>query len=282
MKFNPVLPYPVLSKENDSYYDSDFDVQVIAKKSFGQLVLEAEFVLDNPSLQDLINQGKAVFVLHYECSHTSFRGMAKSNQETLTIQLDEQQVRGKIDVHSFILANERIVDYINPNWNSFYAGFPITYEKGNSLAFGGAAEIVLHEEAAEEQKLPSIVTIRRASNRELVGIELGADQILVLLPEKLYKQYANYGGSRLKDTILSLIILPALIDVFHTIKVEPSSFEDNRWYKVLVQIFENNNVQFDRVLNDQIPVIEAAQLVLRNPLVASFKEMGKFLVQGED
>jgi hypothetical protein len=279
MKFNPALPYPILSKENDSHENSSFDVLVVPKKSFGQLVLEAEFVLNNAGLQDLIDQGKAVFALHIECPLTSFRRVDKSDQQTLTIKIDEQQLRGRMDVHAFILANEQIVDYTNPDWNTFYMGVPITYEKGNILAFGSASEIVLHEEAAEEQNLPSIVTIRRAGNREYVGIELGTNQILVLLPEVMYKQYAEYGSSRLKDTILSLIIFPALIDVFHTIKDEPSAYEDNRWYQVLAQIFENNHVPFERVLNDQMPVIEAVQLVLRNPLIASFKEIKKFLAE---
>lgn len=279
MKFNPALPYPVLSKGNDSYVNSSFDVQLVSKKSFGQLVLEVEFALNNASLQDLINQGKAIFALHIECPQTSLRRLVKSDLQTLTIKIDEHQLRGRIDVHTFILANERIDDYTNADWNSFYIGVPITYDKGNMLASGNAVEIVLHEEAVEEQSLPSIVTVRRAGNREYIGIELGTNQILVLLPERLYKQYAEYGESRLKDTILSMLILPALIDVFHTIKIEPSTYEDNRWYQVLVQIFENNHVPFERVLNDQMPVIEAAQLVLRNPLVASFKEIEKFLAQ---
>jgi hypothetical protein len=279
MKFNPALPYPILSKENHSYNNSSFDVQVIPKKSFGQLMLEVEFVLKNEGLQDLINQGKAIFALHIECPLTSFRNLFKGDQKTLSIKIEEQQIRGRIDVHAFILANERIVDYMNADWNTFYFGIPITYEKGNILAFGNAEEIVLHEEAAEEQNLPSIVTVRRAGNREYLGIELGTNQILVLLPEQLYKQYADYGSSRLKDTILSMIILPALIDVFHTIKADSSAYEDTRWYQVLVQIFENNHVPFERVLNDQLPVIEAVQLVLRNPLIASFKEIEKFLGQ---
>jgi hypothetical protein len=279
MKFNPALPYPILSKENDSYDNSSFNVLVIPKKSFGQVMLEAEFVLNNAGLQDLIDQGKAVFALHVECPLTSFRRLVKSDQQTLTIKIEEQQLRGRMDVHAFILANERIVNYANANWNTFYMGIPITYEKGNILAFGTAEEIVLHEEPAKEQNLPSIVTIRRAGNREYVGIELGTNQILVLLPEQLFKQYAEYGSSRLKNTILSMIILPALIDVFHTIKAEPSAYEDNRWYQVLAQIFENNQVPFERVLNDQMPVIEAVQLVLRNPLIASFKEIEKFLGQ---
>ncbi|MFD2446594.1 hypothetical protein ACFSO7_21885 [Bacillus sp. CGMCC 1.16607] len=279
MKFNPALPYPILSKENNSYNNSSFDVLVDPKKSFGQLVLEVEFALKNDNLQELIDQGKAIFALHIECPLTSFRSLFKGDQKTLTIKIEEQQIRGRIDVHAFILANDHIVDYTNPDWNTFYFGIPITYEKGNILAFGSAGEIVLQEEAAEEQNLPSIVTVRRAGNREYVGIELGTNQILVLLPEQLYKQYADYGSSRLKATILSMIILPALIDVFHTIKADPSAYEDTRWYQVLVQIFENNHVPFERVLNDLMPVIEAVQLVLRNPLIASFKEIEKLLGQ---
>lgn len=279
MKFNPLLPYPVLSKENDNYNNSSFDVQLDAKKSFGHLVLEAKFVLDNPGIQDLIDQGKAVFALHIECPQTSFRKLVKEHQQILITKCEEKQLRSRIDVHALILANDCIVDYTNEDWNSFYTGVSFTYEKGSILAFGKAVEIVLHEVAEEEQNLPSIVTIRRASNREYVGIELGPNQILVLLPEQLYKQYAEYGGSRLKDTILSMIIFPALIHVLHTIKTNPSDYQDDRWYQVLSQIFENNHVPFERVLNDQMPVIEAAQLLLRNPLVASFKEIEKFLVQ---
>lgn len=279
MKFNTALPYPVLTKENDSYVNSSFDVQVVAKKSFGQLVLEAVFVLNNTGLQSLIDQGKAVYALHIECPNTSRRFLIKGNEQMLTRKIEEQQLRGRIDVHAFILANERIADYTNADWNSFYKGVSITYEKGNVLAFGNAVEIMLHEEEIEEQKLPSIVTVRRAGNREFVGIELSNDQILVLLPEQLYKQYGEYGGTRLKETILSMIILPALIDVFHTIKAEPSVYEDYRWYQVLVHIFEKNHVAFERILNDQMPVIEAAQLVLRNPLIASFKEIEKLLAQ---
>ena len=279
MKFNTALPYPVLTKENDSYKNSSFDVRVVAKKSFGQLVLEAVFELNNEGLQSLIDQGKAVYALHIECPNTSRRLLIKGNEQMLTAKIEEQQLRGRMDVHAFILANERIVDYTNADWNSFYNGVSITYEKGNVLAFGSAVEIVLHEEEIEEQKLPSIVTVRRAGNREFFGIELSTDQILVLLPEQLYKQYAEYGGTRLKETILSMVILPALIDVFHTIKADPSAYEDYRWYQVLVHIFEKNHVPFERILNDQMPVIEAAQLVLRNPLIASFKEIEKLLAQ---
>lgn len=281
MKFNRALPYPVLTKENDHYINSSFDVAVQAKKSFGQLHIEAKFLLENEGLQQLITEGKAMYVLHIECPQTSYRKLQKSNVGLITVKIDDYHLRGKMDVHPFVVANERIENYTNDKWNKFYAGVPITYDKGNMLAVGDAVELVLHEDPTETQNLPSIVTIRRVEKAEYMAIDLGPDQIIIQLPQKMYDQYARYGNSRLKETILTMVILPCLVDVFHTLKYDATEYEDRRWYQVLEQIFENNHVPFSKVLNDQMPVLEAAQLVLRNPLITSFNEIEK-LIKEED
>ena len=281
MKFNSALPYPVLTKENDHYINSSFDVAVQAKKSFGQLHIEANFLLENEGLQQLIIEGKAMYVLHIECPQTSYRKLQKSSVGLITVKIDDNHLRGKIDVHTFIVANERIENYTNDKWNKFYAGVPITYDKGNMLAVGDAVELVLHEDPTETQNLPSIVTIRRVEKAEYMAIDLGPDQIIIQLPQKIYDQYAQYGNSRLKETILTMVILPCLVDVFHTLKYNATEYEESRWYQVLEQIFENNHVPFSKILNDQMPVLEAAQLVLRNPLITSFNEIEK-LIKEED
>jgi len=281
MKFNSALPYPVLTKENDHYINSSFDVAVQAKKSFGQLHIEANFLLENEGLQQLIIEGKAMYVLHIECPQTSYRKLQKSSVGLITVKIDDNHLRGKIDVHTFIVANERIENYTNDKWNKFYAGVPITYDKGNMLAVGDAVELVLHEDPTETQNLPSIVTIRRVEKAEYMAIDLGPDQIIIQLPRKMYDQYAQYGNSRLKETILTMVILPCLVDVFHTLKYNATEYEESRWYQVLEQIFENNHVPFSKILNDQMPVLEAAQLVLRNPLITSFNEIEK-LIKEED
>lgn len=277
MKLNSSLPYPVLTKENDSYKDSSFEVDVQAKKTFGQLQIEAKFLLENIGIADLIAQEKAVYALHIECPQTSFRQLIKTTDEMVIIKIDEQQLRGKIDVHPFILANERIEQYSNASWNSFYSGVHITFDKGNMLAVGDAVELVLHEDPTETQNLPSIVTIRRVEKAEYMAMDLGPEQIIIQLPQKMYDQYAQYGNSRLRETILTMVILPGLIDVFHTLKTDVTAYEDCRWYQVLMQIFENNHLPFTKVVNEQVSVLEAAQLVLRNPLITSFNEIEKFI-----
>ncbi|RPJ96070.1 hypothetical protein CW357_06885 [Rummeliibacillus sp. TYF005] len=282
MKLNSELPYPVLSKDNDHYVNSTFDVEVEVKKVFGELVIDANFLLENSGIESLIAEGKACYVLHIECPQTSYRVVKKSFTNRLTINIDENILRNKIDVHPLIVANDRIENYTNSNWNEFYSSLLITYEKGNILASSDAIELILHEDSTETQNLPSIVTIRRVEKLEFMSVDLGMEQIIIELPQKVYNQYAQYGDTRLKETILTLVILPCLVDVFHILKEDTSSFEDYHWYQVLMQIFENNHLSFTKVINEEISVMEAAQRVLRNPLIASFKEIDKLLSEEDE
>src|SRR5690606_26934476 len=107
-------------------------------------------------------EGKAKYALHVECPQTSFRKIYQSDESRIEANIPENRIRGKIDVHAFVLAKETIENYTNPNLNNFYKGASITYEKGNILALGDAVEITLHEDDLESLNLPSIVTIRRS------------------------------------------------------------------------------------------------------------------------
>lgn len=282
MKLNSSLPYPVLAKGNEDYIDSSFEVVVEVKEVFGNLIIEANFQLLNSGIEQLIAENKAAYVLHIECAQTSYRTLVKTTESFLSVKIDEALLRNKIDVHPLIVATQRIENYTNSQWDSFFAYMPITYDKGNILASGDAIELILHEDSTEKQNLPSIVTVRRVEKLEFMSVDLSAEQIIIQLPQGVYDQYARYGNSRLKESILTLVILPCLIDVFHNIKGDPGSFEDYHWYQVLMQIFENNHLPFSKVINDEKTVLEAAQLVLRNPLIASFKEIDKFIGQEEE
>ena len=168
MKFSSSLPYPVLDANNDHYVGSSFSAQIEAKKSFGKLVIEGLFQLQNEEIEQLIYEKKAIYAIHIECPQTSFRKVFTSSSNQLVEKIDEELLRGKIDVHPFILTMERIENYTNKKWNNFYKGYPITYEKGNPLAIATPIEIVLHEEPVADQNLPSIVSIHKVTDKEFV------------------------------------------------------------------------------------------------------------------
>ena len=275
MKFNNAFPYPVLSVENDDYIGSTFATTIDVQKTFGQLNINLSCNLQDATIASLIADGKVKYALHVECPQTSFRKIYQSDEAKIVASISENQLRGKIDVHPFILANEKIEGYTNTNLNDFYSDTPITYEKGNILALGEAVEVTLFEDDLESQNLPSIVTIRRSESAKEMVVSLNSQQIIIELPKAIYDQYSLNAGSRLKETILSMVILPSLIEVFYTLKEDSADYHEYKWYQVLEQIFKKNNIPLTHVIDGTIPVLKAAQLVLQNPLEKAFKEIQK-------
>jgi len=282
MKFNNSFPYPVLSSENDNYTNSKFGTSIEVQKSFGQLYINLKCDLQDATISQLITEGKAKYALHIECPQTSFRQIFQSEEPYIIAAIQDNRLRGKVDVHPFILANQRIENYENLSLNEFYKGFPITFEKGNILALGEAVEFTLFEEDEESQNLPSIVTIRRSESAKDMVVSLNSPQIIIELPKHVYDNYAQNAGSRLKETILSLVILPALIDVFYALKEDSADYSEYKWYQVLEQIFKKNNVPFNHIVDGTLPVLKAAQMVLQNPLEKAFVEIQKINEAGDE
>lgn len=275
MKFNNSFPYPVLSVENDDYIGSKFETKVEAQKTFGRLNINLSCNLQDNTIANLIADGKVKYALHVECPQTSFRKIYQSDDAKIIASIEENNLRGKIDVHPFILANETIVDYKNANLNDFYSDASITFEKGNILALGEAVEVTLFEDDLEAQNLPSIVTIRRSESAKEMVVSLNSPQIMIELPKTIYDQYSINAGSRLKETILSMVILPSLMDVFYALKEDSADYSEYKWYQVLEQIFKKNGIPLTQVIDGTVPVLKAAQLVLQNPLEKAFKEIQK-------
>ncbi|MDM5332129.1 hypothetical protein QUF56_02600 [Ureibacillus composti] len=276
MKFNGSFPYPVLTPENDNYKKSSFETTIEAEKSFGQLYINLKCSLQDRQIAELIAEEKAKYALHIECPQTSFRQIYQSEQPNITAKIPDNVLRGKIDVHPFILASTEIEDYTNPNLDDFYQGYPITFEKGNILALGEAVEVVLFEEDEELHNLPSIVTVRRVEKEKVMTVDIDSDQIIIKLPKVEYDQYAINASSRLKETILSVVILPSLMDVFYRLKDNSEDYAEYKWYQVLTRIFEKNSRPLSQVINGTLSPLEAAQMVLQQPLEKAFNEIKKF------
>jgi predicted transcriptional regulator YdeE len=282
MKINTSYPYPVLYMNNEDYVNSSFHTTIQVQESFGEVKVNAEFVLDNNKMQRLIEEGLSSYLIHIECGHTSFRQVYKTQQRTLEIAIPTERLRGKIELHSFIIANQKIEEYTNDFLNDWFKEIqPISFEKGNLLAIGEAIETTLFEDHTEMLNIPSIVKVIKSLSGEFMEVDLHSNIITVSLPEYEYNQYATNANSRFKSTILSNVILPSLVYVFSRLKENREDLEEYTWYQVLEKIFDENNYRIDDVGSDHLSALKAAQLVLRKPLKTSFDEIEK-LNQTED
>lgn len=261
---------------NDDYIESIFSTRIDIQESFGEVKIKASFNLENEVINRLIIQHKAAYLIHVECGQTSFRSVFESFQNLIDISISAEKIRGKIEIHSFIIAREQIEDYTNSKLNEWYKDSTITYEKGNILAIGDAIETTLLEDKSELLSLPSIAKITKSLKGEFMDVDITGDIITISLPAYEYNQYAISAKSRLKNTILSNVILPSLVYVFSKIHENRDDLADYTWYQVLEKIFEENNYRLEDVGTDALSSLKAAQLVLRKPLKRSFEDIEKF------
>ncbi|WP_226036722.1 hypothetical protein [Aquibacillus saliphilus] len=276
MKISTSYPYPVLYMNNDDYINSSFHSKINIQESFGEVQIHLQFELENEGMKRLMEKSEGVYLIHVECGQTSYRNAFKTNKVTLEISIPTEKLRGKIAIHSFIIANQRIENYTNNTLNEFYQEMPITFEKGNILAIGDAIETTLFEDNSEILNLPSIAKVTKSLKNDFMEVDIHSNIITISLPDYEYNQYATNAKSRLKNTILSTVIVPSLVYVFSKMKDNKEDLEDYKWYQVLEKIFDDNNYRLDDVGSDSLSSLKAAQLVLRKPLKTSFEEIEKF------
>lgn len=281
MKINTSYPYPVLYMNNDDYKNSSFHASINVHKSFGEVKASVRFTLENEEIESLIENRTFVYAVHIECGQSSFRNVYKSSEKVLEISIPSNKIRGKVFFHTFILVNKSIENYTNKSFNKWFKDLQFSLEKGNIVAIGEAVEINLYEDPTELLNLPSIVTVRKSLKKEFMEVDLDSNEITISLPEYEYNQYAANANSRLKNTILSFVILPALVFVFTKVNENREDYQGYTWYQVLEKIFEENNVRLDEIGSDALPALKAAQMVLRKPLRSSFDEIEK-LSRSED
>jgi hypothetical protein len=275
MKINSSYPYPVLYMNNDDYKKTSFSTKIDVKEAFGEVQIHANFHLDNPGIKRLIDSNSCVYLIHIECSQTSYRKAFETNKEFIEISIPTNQLRGKITILSFVIAKEVIHNYTNEYLNEWYKDIPFTFEKGNILAIGEAIETTLIDDNTEFLNLPSIVTVTKSLKNDYMDVDIHSNNITIYLPEYEYNQYAMSANSMLKNTILAAVIVPALVYVFSKISESGGDLEEYTWYQVLERIFQENNYRLEDIGTDILSPLKAVQLVLRKPLKASFEEMEK-------
>jgi hypothetical protein len=275
MKLSNSYPYPVLYFENNDYRDSNFYVEYATQESFDELKINVLFVLENLGIQNLIECQKAVYMVHVECQQTSFRKSYLTNETEFNFNVNLNELRGKVNIHSFVIAQCSINNYTNPLLDDWYTGVTVNYEKGNFIAIGNAIELTLNEENTDLLDLPSIVDIHRAENNEYMEVDMFSDNIIITLPSYEYDFYAYNANSMFKNSILNMVIFPSLIYVFSKLKESKEEIEEFTWYQVMEKLFKENNCRFDDIGTDNLPALKAAQLILRKPIKSGFLEIEK-------
>lgn len=272
---NKYYPYPVIAAGNDSYEDTFFasDADYAIEAHNVKLVLCAE--TDNQMLSDMIRSGSVKYAHHIECQQTCFRKLVLTDEKTHEEIIHESLLNGTVQICTFLMANEDLAGYANPNFSKDYRGIKFNLDKGCVMAIGSQVNITINKDKEDLSRTSSIFSIRRdhdPSHTELQVSTTGA-KIVVLIPEKTCNQYLNLSNQAMFVPVLhSMVIMPALMQVLSELKEAAQqnilyNYEDLRWFRGLKKTAEKLEIPFDQDALCQINAFKTAQQFLDTPVV---------------
>lgn len=270
---NKLFPYPIMSGYNDDYLDNCFNVEIETIKDINNLAITLTYDLKNDELKELIDSKKLEVVYRIECSISSYRKIVKAKNIETKFLINNNEITGKVNVTSYIVATENIENFTNKNFNEDYEGVSFYIAKGNIVAIGDSFSIIVDKDTDDLGNVPSIFSIiRRDTDLDRgMEIEIQDDKIKILLDTDTFSNYRNIVGTpSLLPIVHSSIILPALIYTLENVKQNASEFEDLGWFKSIRNKLRKSNIEFDEVYLEQVTSYEIAQKILDMPISKAF------------
>lgn len=246
MRYDPAksYPHPVLRPGSSAYRDypdADFQVDITADRRRGGTKLRvcAEFVLSDPDLLDLVNTGKALYVLRVLASRTHFREAITSGEPAIENVFDEGLLHGRVVFSPFLVSCDSLRNFSAAGWHSDYRSLRFDIDAGSVLAEEEPKEYWI--DTAEDASIGSIFKVQPTNDAALdQGIwrcRLDEQKLILEMAVPDYERFVS-AREKMKDTadvqyLMNAVYLPALVWVLQEADRGGDEYEDLRWYRSL-------------------------------------------------
>lgn len=268
---NRMYPHPVLNIGDDMGGSLEIDLKVSSTGK--EIEISPSFKLVNDDLQSLVDQRKVTFASHIYCRGTMYRSIFKSSKHIpAPIKIQSAKLNGEVEIDFFICASENIPTYQNSSFNSDYAGFTFSIDKGDILAYGGKGTFYAKKSPEELKSVSALMNISSTGkdNHPMYNDYTG-QKITIMLCRSDYENYQIVKGSPSLwwNILLSCIVLPALTEALHYASSDEShEYSQSKWRKMLLEMK-------DRYKDGEM--IRIAQKILDQPNNRSFSAMKQLI-----
>jgi hypothetical protein len=253
MQINPrAYPHPVLSHWGDDITNSAFQGVVSpGKGAKNAYIFEAVFKTSNEDLRKLVEQKKAMYAVHVECTSTRYRSIFKSQEEKFSFEINSSLIDGKVDVCSFILASKPIEKYKNANFHPDYGKSAFRVSRGDTLAVAHDQIIEATKKNDPLRKISSIFSVVQNDDDTATSMDIntGGPKVLVSLSKPNFESYLSLRHSTAyHPVLLGSIIVPALVEVLERIRRTAlerglDAFAEYRWFMVIDRKLREKNIR---------------------------------------
>jgi hypothetical protein len=270
------FPYPILGFADDVSPElTADDVELNFQTTPHEYHLDIKLRMQNDAIARLIESGKASYVVELDCPRTFFNRCFKSPEPQFSITLKRTEVLGRITVGAFIVVEEAIERYDNPNFSSFFSGYTFDLDSGDLLAAFPSMYIDTDLTYDMLSAAGSYMEIRRQDTLAETEFDFSGEKIAILLPGTLFELYESNVGRSNISIIHASLAFNALTAALLRFKEFAGS--DRLWVRcVETRIREDEALSEFRGDEIEIPQERAlfvAQHILEDPYKRLFNQL---------
>lgn len=285
------FPYPVITPfELEKDYSFFCDLKLEEDVELDLMRFKVRYTLKNKTIQNLIDQEKAVFALHIECGSTMKRILLSTNRKEDEFEVPINDLNKTVDINFFVLANETIPTYENSELDPYSIGYEFDLEKGELLAIGPPETLEIEKEPLIEVNSIFELIPSMDRNAKPLLVDLSYSKIRIQLPKENFDQLSYLHGATVgkTDIILAAIYyIPAMVEALYHIRVAHQSGDDTwveeirdfAWYKSIEARLHHINLNIDAIPEQNL--IGIAHEMLEDPNKKAMNYLQE-LLEGEE
>ena len=243
VKFDPgkAWPHPVLRPPTygNDYPLAEFEVEIDVKRVMGNSAVEVEavFELSDRRLLELINEGRAQYVLLVKAPKAHFRDLVESTCQQVNRSYSKGELSGRVEILPFVVCKEDLNAFLSEGWHPDFAGRCFDIPSGAVLA-----EDVPKDYWIDIDDEAPIGTIFGTKPRSDVpegrwDYELAEDRVWIVMSEKDAAHY-NMVRDRVNNRpegqyLMNGLYLPALIGILNEVDQSADNHRESRWFDSL-------------------------------------------------
>ncbi len=284
-----LFAYPVLSDEKDDYNTCVFQVNSSCNmQGANTLRLSFEIEMNCPEIEEMIDDGRAEYVFHMECSRTAFRQIKKTISKELYVDIPIGRVNGELELVAFIIAKKDILGFKAADWNDDYKDYSFMVRQGSILGYQNLDNLDITKNFEEFTNANSIFTVyKKYVDEKHLDVNMDSEKIRIGLPAKEYDIFANCSNNykEAQAILNSIVILPAMVFIVEELKQEEGleQYQHREWFIALEKSYKKRGIVFqEEISRADKSSLELAQEAMDYPISEALIEIPRLLAGEEE
>ena len=202
-------------------------------------VIDIAVELKNPTIEKLIEDGKAKIYAFIHCKGNFYRNAVELNSFSEKIEIPVDCLTGRVEM-SVIVSAATGLSYKNSSQHADYGGSSFGLACGDILAVSEERVFYADRDFDSLKKIESIISINADKDLDIndpLNIDSDGDKIRVTISKDLFEKYMMLKRARMvTKTLETLIFLPILVSIIIDWRNDPdyeSDNQDHRWFRAI-------------------------------------------------